>query len=177
MRSLRRLIDILRTDRGTALVEFALVLPIMVTLFLGAFETTRLVAASMRLANAAQEMADMVAQNNTVNNTMTANFCAGGGLSMYPLSSSSFKAAIASVTNSSGTVKVDWNDTTCNSATAISNATTLATSDVPNVSDSVIIVEATFAYTSPIAHILSSAYTLTQYGYARPRANATINHS
>jgi hypothetical protein len=96
---------------------------------------------------------------------------------MYPLSSSSFKAAIASVTNSSGTVKVDWNDTTCNSATAISNATTLATSDVPNVSDSVIIVEATFAYTSPIAHILSSAYTLTQYGYARPRANATINHS
>jgi Flp pilus assembly protein TadG len=177
MHMIRRLIAILRSDRGTALVEFALVTPVMVIMFFGAFETTRLVAASMRLANAAQGMADMVAQNNTVNNTMTANFCVGGGLSMYPLASSSFKAAIASVTNSGGTTKVDWNDTTCNSATAISNATTLAATDVPNVSDSVIIVKATFAYTSPIAHILSSAYTLTQYGYARPRANATINHS
>jgi len=177
---LRRLHKFVAQDRGTALIEFALVLPIMITLFLGVFEVTRVVAASMRLANAATTMANLVAQQTSVSNTSSSmtDFCNGSGLAMTPLASASLKVAVASVTNkSSGGVTQDWSDVTCGSATAISNPTTLASTLVPNVNDSVIIAQATYAYTSPISYVLASSFTLTQTAYQRPYNVTTVTHS
>ena len=174
---MRRARNLMTHQGGTALIEFALVLPIMITLFLGVFEGTRIVAASMRLANAAQSVADMIAQQSNITSTTMTNFCNGGQLSMTPLSGTSLKVAVAEVTNNNGSLVVDWNDTTCNSATTIANATTLATTLVPNANDSVVIVQATYAYTSPISYVLSSSYTLTQTAYQRPYNVGTITHS
>jgi Flp pilus assembly protein TadG len=173
---LRRLAHFLRHRDGTAAIEFALILPIMIILFLGAFEVTRVVAADMRLANAAQSVADMIAQQSNVTPAMMTNFCDGGQLSMTPLPSASLQVAVAEVTNTGSGLVVDWTDTTCNSASAISNPTTLATSLVPNTNDSVIIVQATYAYTSPISYVLSKSYTLTQTAYQRPYNVGTITH-
>ena len=173
----RRARNLLTRQDGTALIEFALVLPIMITLFMGVFEGTRVIAASMRLANAAQSVADMVAQQSNITSTIMTNFCNGGQLSMTPLSGTSLKIAVAEVTNNNGSLVVDWNDTSCNSATTISNATTLATTLVPNANDSVVIVQATYAYTSPISYVLSKSYTLTQTAYQRPYNVGTITHS
>lgn len=173
----RRARNLLTHQGGTALIEFALVLPIMITLFLGVFEGTRVVAASMRLANAAQSVADMIAQQSNIDANMMTNFCNGGQLSMTPLSGTSLTIAVAEVTNNNGTLTVDWNDVTCNGATTISNATTLATTLVPNANDSVVIVQATYAYTSPISYVLASSYTLTQTAYQRPYNVGTITHS
>ena len=176
----RLLHNLIRNQGGTALIEFALLLPIMTTLFLGVFEVTRVVDADMRLANAAQVMADMVAQQSTaVSDTSLSmtDFCNGSQDAMYPLSGASLKVAVSSVTHGSSSTAQDWSDVTCNSATAISNSTGLAASLVPNVNDSVIIVQATYAYTSPISYVLKSSYTLTQTAFARPRNVTTVTHS
>ncbi|MDE2228687.1 MAG: pilus assembly protein [Alphaproteobacteria bacterium] len=174
---LRRLYRLIRHQDGAALVEFALILPIMITLFMGAFEVTRVVAADMRLANAAQSVADMIAQQSNITSTMMTNFCNGGQLAMTPLSGTSLKVAVAEVTNTGSGRVVDWNDTTCNTATTISGATTLATSLVPNTNDSVVIVQATYSYTSPFSYVLAKSYTLTQTAYQRPYNVGTITHS
>lgn len=174
---LRRLQNLLRHQDGTALIEFALVLPIMITLFLGVFEGTRVVAASMRLANAAQSVADMIAQQSNITSATMTNFCNGGQLSMTPLPGGSLQIAVAEVTNNGSSLVVDWNDTSCNTATAITSPTTLATTLVPNANDSVVIVQATYAYSSPISYVLSKSYTLTQTAYQRPYNVGTITHS
>jgi len=177
---LRTLHKLIGNQGGTALIEFALILPIMTTLFLGVFEVTRVVDADMRLANAAQVMADLVAQQSTaVSDTSTSmtDFCNGSKDAMYPLSGSSLKVAVSSVTHGSSSTAQDWSDVTCGSATAISNPTTLAASLVPNVNDSVIIVQATYAYTSPISYVLQASYTLSQTAFARPRNVTTVTHS
>ena len=176
---LRTLHKLIQNQGGTALIEFALILPIMTTLFLGAFEVTRYVAADMRLANAAQVMADMVAQQTNVSDTSTSmtDFCNGAQDAMYPLAGASLKVAVASVTHTSSGTSQDWSDVTCNSATPISNSTGLAAALTPNVNDSVIIVQATYAYTSPISYVLKSSYTLTQTSFARPRNVTTVTHS
>ncbi len=175
----RILHSLIRNQGGTALIEFALILPIMTTLFLGVFEVTRVVDADMRLANAAQVMADLVAQQTNVGDTASSmtNFCNGSKDSMYPLSGASLKVAVSSVTHGSSSTAQDWSDVTCNSATAISNPTGLAATLTPNVNDSVIIVQATYAYTSPISYVLKSSYTLTQTAFARPRNVTTVTHS
>ncbi len=164
-------------QEGTAALEFALILPIMVALFMGIFEVSCAVGAGMRLNAAAQSMADMLAQQANVSVAESANFCSGAKMTMYPLAGTSLKIAVASVTRGASSVTLDWTDTVCGNATAIANPTTLAPLLTPNVNDSVVIVQATFAYTSPISYVLAAAYALTSTAYARPRNVTTVSHS
>jgi Flp pilus assembly protein TadG len=174
---LRWLHHLRKDERGAALIELALVMPIMMTLFFGGFEVTRVINANTRVAAAAQSLADLVAQQSAVTATSVANFCKGGQLVMTPFPNASLKATIASVTRGGSGTTVDWQDTTCGTSTSISNATTLASPVIPNAGDSVIVVKTTYAYTSPFSYVLHASYTLTQTAFARPQMGSQVVHN
>ena len=165
-----------KTD-GSIAIEFAILLPVMTTLMFGSFEMTRLARSSMRANNAAQTIADLLAQQTNVTSSVMSNICAGGKVVMIPFPSAGMVATAASVTNYSSGRTVDWQDTTCGSGSTISTATTLGTSYTPTVKDSVIVVRVTYAYTPILTTVLSGTITLTRYAYSRPRTGTTITHS
>jgi Flp pilus assembly protein TadG len=167
IRHFRRL---LRDRNAVAVVEFALVVPLMLALTMGTFEATRAVRAKMKADVAAQTMADLVAAQNSVDATALTNFCNGARMVMAPYPGSSLKAAIASVTNG----VVDWTDTSCGSATAIASPTTVATTLSGGGGNSVIIVQTTFSYSSPVPYMMPASITLTQTAFARPRNVTTV---
>jgi Flp pilus assembly protein TadG len=170
MRRFHRLI----WDRsGTAGIEFAIVLPIMLLLSLVALETTLAVMASMSVTNAAESVADIVAQQNSADWSVS-NVCTAGQLSMTPLSGTPLKVAIASVTNDGGAPSVDWQDTSCGNASTISSAASLAAPLIPKNGDSVIVVQATYAYTPPIQYLFTSVINMTQNSIQRPRNGSTV---
>lgn len=177
--------------RGTALLEAALIFPLMVTMLLGTFELSQYVRANGRVTNAASAIADLVAQQASTitggSSGVLGNFCKAGKLMMAGFSTSggagqagAFSAAIASVTNNSGTAAVDWeSDASCGiSATALgSGAVTLAkspTNMVPNSGDSVIVVKVTYLYAGATQAILPGTFTLSQIAFARPRSGLTV---
>jgi Flp pilus assembly protein TadG len=166
-----------RNQKGAATIEFAFVVPVFLIICLGMFEAAGVVSANMKLENAAQLMANLVAQQSNETNSMTSNFCTGAQYAMEPLSGTPLKADVVSVTNSSGTDTVNWQDTTCGSASTVSNGSSIASSLIPNSGDSVIVVVATYTYTSPLSYVLKSSYTLTQTTYSRPRNVTSITHS
>ncbi len=166
-----------KNRRGAAMVEFALILPVFLTICLGMFEVAGVVNANMKVTSAGQLLGDLVAQQTNETNTLTSNFCSGAQMALSPLSPASLKADIVSVTHYSGGTSVDWQDTTCGGASTIANGATLAASLVPNVGDSVIIVVATYNYSSPVSYVLKSSYTLGQTMYSRPRNVTNITHS
>ena len=169
-RLLQRLREIGRDRSAVAVVEFAIVMPLMLMLTLGTFEATRAVRAKMKADFAAQTFADLIAAQNSVTSATLTNFCNGARMVMVPYTTTSLKAAIASVTNG----VVDWTDTTCGSATAISNPTSIATSLSGGGGNSVIIVQTTYAYTSPLSYLMPASITLTQTAFARPRNVTTV---
>jgi Flp pilus assembly protein TadG len=161
---------------GSILVEFAILAPIMVVLFLGTFEVTLAVRAKMKLNNAAQAFATMIAAQSSLTSATLTNLCNGAKMVMTPFSTATFKAAVSSVTKPAGSaVAADWHYTACGSATAISGPTTLAAALVPGDGDSVIIVQATYTYNSPLHYVLPASTTLTLTAFARPRQNTTIS--
>lgn len=166
-----------RDRAGTAGIEFALSLPLMLILSLVALEATLAQMASMCLSNAAISVASLVAQQNSVNPAAVANFCTAGRLSMTPWSGSSLQIAIASVTNYGAGPQVDWQDTSCGGAATISNATSLATGLIPNKNDSVIVAKATYQFASPITYVLPSAISMTQNSVQRPRNGSSVSHN
>jgi len=162
-------------ERGAVAVEFALLLPLLLTMCFGVFELSELIRADMKLQAAAATVAMLVAEQESVNTSSVSNYCIAGQLVMAPLAAGGLKVTVASVTNTAGTKAVDWQDTTCG-GTAIGNPAGLAGTMVANSGDSAIVVQATYAYTSPIAYALTANFALTQDAFQRPRSNVTVVH-
>ncbi len=175
-------INLVRDRSGTAAVEFAFIVPIMLVIFFGSYETANLVLAYMKLENAAETVADLIAQT-TVNNVIpVSSFGSSGGYTnavqqvLSPLlTSTQLKIAYASVTYSTGSPVIDWhyeyNGATALSISNISTSQNLAYlgNETSGSTDSVIIVQLTYAYTSSFSHVLKSSYSLSEIAFNRPR--------
>lgn len=167
----------LSNESGVVALEFALIVPVLLVILFGSYEGTRMARASMRLNDAAQTIADLVAQQVGIDAAKTANFCDGAGVVMTPFTSASLKATVASATRYTSGVAVDWQDTTCGSGNSISSAATLAEPYVSAVKDSVVIVQAVYSYRPVINLMFASDVTLTRTAYARPRNGKSVTHS
>ncbi|MGH7116813.1 MAG: TadE/TadG family type IV pilus assembly protein, partial [Stellaceae bacterium] len=159
---------------GTAAIEFALILPIMLIIFFGSYETANLVLAYMKLEDAAETAADLVAQttlnDNALQSTDFTSFTNATEqvLSPLPTSGNQLKIAYASVTYSTGSPVIDWH-LEVNGATALTIANISGSQNLANLgsetngsTDSVIIVQLTYAYTPSFSHVLKSSYTLSE---------------
>ncbi len=171
----RRLHEIGEDRTGAALIEMAFILPILLTLFMGSFELTRLVLANMKVTNAAQTMADLIAAQSSVSSANLSDYYTGTQLVLSPFSGTPLQIGIASVSYSSkGVASVGWTATEGTGASNISNPTTLA-SGLSTGSDSVIVVQATYIYTSPISYVLPVSFTLSQTAFSRPRNVTSVS--
>lgn len=63
----KRAIAFVRGRRGVAAVEFALILPLLITLLLGTFEITRAVEINRKVNNAASVVADLITSSEEAN--------------------------------------------------------------------------------------------------------------
>jgi Flp pilus assembly protein TadG len=169
----------LRSDEhGSVLVEFALVAPLMGLLLLGGAELTQIVRVDMKLRQATQTLANLIAAQNSVTTASVGDFCTGARLVMSPFVGQSLSGAIAEVTNNQQTqiTAVDWQDTSCGNAHAITNAATLAAPLVVSPGTSVVMVQATFTYQGAISIVLPATITWSRTAYARPRQVAIVTH-
>jgi Flp pilus assembly protein TadG len=176
-----------RARDGAAAVEFALIVPVMVLLFMGTFEITGLLMADLKLTAACETAADLVAQTTynpaTQSATLVAtdltSFTTASQLIMTPLptSGSQLKIAYASVTFTTGAPVIDWHVEN-NGATPITLATipnntgnaAVTALVVNNATDSIIVVHAQYSYSSPSTYFLNSTpYTLNEWSFNRPR--------
>ena len=173
MNTLRKLSTLWRDRGGVVAVEFALILPTLIVLFIGTFEASNLVRAKMKFDEAAPAIAALVAiqTSTTKTGTLTSDFCTGAAYMMAPFTTSGLNVQVNSVTNTNGTSSVDWT-ATCNHLTSPQSPVTLVTGLVPNSGDTVIVVQTTYTYNAPVHMILGASYTFTNNGFSRPRGKA-----
>ena len=174
----------LASDRtGTAAVEFALLFPIMLALFIGTYEVENVLMADLKVTAAAETAADLVAQTTATYGALQAtdftNFTSATAAVLSPMpvgtNNNLVKIAFASVTYSTGTPVIDWhveeNGATAITTTSVPNGTSLTNlgSATNGSLDSVIVVQLQYTYSSPISYVMSSSYTLSEAAFNRPR--------
>ena len=165
--------------RGSAALELAIVLPLLLVMLVGGISVTQVIRARMAAANAADTMAELIAAQTSVTGTSMSDLCAGAQLVMAPYATAGLQLSVASVTNNAqtGKVDVDWQDTSCGGGSQIAAPATDAASLVPNPGDSAIVVQATYAYTNPLTLVLPAEFTFTQLAFDRPRDAAGVAHN
>jgi Flp pilus assembly protein TadG len=167
-----------RDVRALSAVEFALILPLMVTLFLGGTELSQAISVKRKTVLVNRTVADLVAQDSTITTTeMDAIFGASAAV-VAPYTASNLKIVVSQVkVDSNGVATVD----SCNKAyqttpRALNSTVTLPTGlNIPNTY--LIMAETSYTYTPPIGYTITGPISLSDVMYLRPRLTGNITCS
>ena len=163
-----------RNRRGAAAVEFALLAPILITVYFGLVETCEAVLAERKADHVASAIGDLVAQSSgAVSTSDLTDIFAIGNTIMSPFATSTLQMRVTSLTpNGAGNPAVTWSYGS--GLTALTAGTTKTLPITVASGDSVIMAEVTYAYSSPLRYVLPNALTFNEVYYLRPRQTSQI---
>lgn len=173
--------SILRDRRAVAAVEFALLLPLMLTLFIGGNEISQALGIYRKVGHTSATLGDLVAQVSTVTVAEMTDILAASASVMTPYASSGAKMVISAVkyTTANG-YKVCWSKAQNDTAwTAGSSPPMTIPSGLVTNGQEVIVTQVKYSYTSAFSEIMkdiwgTGAITLKDLSYFRPRTSTTV---
>jgi Flp pilus assembly protein TadG len=173
--NLSRQISALRRDqKGVSAVEFAMVLPVMLTLYLGAVEVSQGVSIHRKVTLTARTVADLASQVTSINNADMTNMLTASAAVMSPFPSGQLKVTVSAVDiDANGIAKVAWSDTLNGTKRATNSTVTLpAALNVPNAQ--LIWSEVNYNYVPSIGYVVTGALNLSDQIYMRPRLSEKV---
>src|SRR5262245_38138495 len=117
----------LATDqRGVSAVEFAMLLPLMITLYLGAVEISQGIGIDRKVTLTTRTVADLASQVSSINNNDMTNLLNASAAVIVPYDTSKLKVTVSEITiDANGTAKIVWSDTLNGSKRAVGSTVTL----------------------------------------------------
>lgn len=169
-----RFCGLARDERGVSAVEFAMLLPLMVTLYLGAVELSQGIGADRKVTITARTVADLVSQVTSVSNADMTNSLNAASAVIAPFSAAQLKVVVSSITiDAQGKATIAWSDTLNGTARSKGSTVTLpAALAIPN--SSLIWSEVQYNYKPVIGYVITGSLNLKDQIYMRPRMSDTV---
>jgi len=180
----RRLLTLASNQRGVAAVEFAMLLPVMITLYIGGVEISRMVSVDRKVTLTARSVADLVAQSTTVTNNEMTNILNAANAVLAPYLSANAKVTVSSVKiDADKKATIEWSDTCHGTARAVNSTITLSPAlATPNTW--LIWAEVSYTYTpifggapTDLLYKLTGPKILQDQIYMRPRLQDSVTRS
>jgi len=193
---LKRPASLARDESGLAAVEFALILPVMIILFFGVYETSQALSARADVVNLTSAAADLVAQDNAATSDDINNVYNAANAILYPFPVTGGQKPTIRITSiiddglgvtdpatnitpphASG--KVDWVCTqtggvALGTAKPAQNDPVTLTQAIMIKNGSVIRVEVAYQYKSPTTQSITGPLVMKSTFFTKPRRAAQI---
>lgn len=169
---------LIRDQRGAAAVEFAIIAPVMITMYLGLAELVQGLIAGQKMTHAAAVVGDLVTQNSQISQAqLDDNFTIVKAiLAPYPTNTLAMRVTAVQV-GTDLVPRVTWSKVNGTGYTAYAtNATISGLPAVYKVSGQMTIMsEVKYSYSSPLAKVLPNGVNMKRTWYLRPRnAGGTV---
>lgn len=165
----------LRDERGVAAVEFALIVPILITLYLGMVEFSRAITADRKVTSVSSATADLVARTTAMNTAEMNNIFQAATSIMTPYSASPLNMVVTAVNiDAGGIAKVDWSKGYQGGSPKTDGATVTLPNGLATPNTCLVMTEVTYNYQSALNYIIDAPITLSDTFYMRPRSVACI---
>jgi Flp pilus assembly protein TadG len=169
-----------RDERGVSAVEFAMLLPLMLSLYLGAVEVSQAVAVDRKVTLAARAVADLVSQVKTIDNTELANVVDAATNVVAPFPESNLKITITAIKiDGQGNVTTVWKYS--GATGAVTDATTPQQAidsrpalKVANSTTYLIWGQAEYSYKPVVGYVITGTLTLRDQIFMRPRLSDDV---
>jgi Flp pilus assembly protein TadG len=161
---------IARDRRGVSAVEFALVAPLMVGLYLGCAEISDGVATDRKVSLITAAIANLAAQTTSITSTQMDNIINASTAIIYPYSASNLKITLSCLNiDANKNVTVTWsriqNGGVAGNAPAFPSALLVANTQL-------IYSRVSYAYKPTIGYTITGTLTLSDQIYMMPRITA-----
>ena len=158
---------------GNAAVDFAILLPVLLALFLGVVEVTSVLRVDRKVIDAAQTTADLVSQRREVDNAQLNDIITAAELIFEPFPASAMKVGIVGVRydEDTGAPEVDWTKT--KNGGSVPNALSVA-QGLGEEGEGVIVVRVTYDYTPVFFDFILSAMEIEETAVLRPRRSTYV---
>jgi Flp pilus assembly protein TadG len=167
-----------RDRRGASAVEFALVVPVLVAIYIGGLETAQGVGIYRKVTDTTVELANVTAQYTTMSATDVANVMNGSAQIMAPYPTSGLSIILAEITtDANSAAKVTWSQS-YNGAVALTPGSTVTLpSGMASPSSNYIFVKTAYAYVPPITYGIAGSIPIGDQIYMRPRQSPSIPYT
>src|SRR6476620_2591685 len=132
----RKLGGLAADERGVSAVEFAMLLPLMLSLYLGSVEVSQGIGADRKVTLTARTICDLVSQVSSIGTADMTNALSASSAVMAPFPTTNLQVTVSSVKiDSTGKATVVWSDSLNGTAHTTGAAVTLpAALNVANTS-------------------------------------------
>ena len=166
-----------RDKRGVSAIEFALLAPIILLMYVGTVEIGNLLTVERRVETVASTAADLTAQVKQVSNSDLSDISDASKSILAPYDTTPLKIVLSSVVaDQSNNGKVAWSYSKNGSPRAVGSAYALPPGTTV-ANSSVIVAEVTYAF-KPLLDLKKvfspGALNLQRTFYARPRRSLTV---
>jgi Flp pilus assembly protein TadG len=173
-RLVRRIARLVDDRRGVSAVEFAMLLPVMMTLCLGSVEATQGIAASRKVTLTAHALADLASQYTDITNAGMSNILAAGSAIVAPYSAANLQEVVSEIAiDAQGNATVVWSDTLNGTALTVGLSVSVPSSlAVPN--SYLVLAQVQYSYNPSYGYVMTGTLTLHDQIYMRPRQSTSI---
>ena len=163
--------------RGVSAVEFALLLPLMLTMYLGGSEVSQAVTASRKVTLVSRTVADLASQSSTITNANMTNILDASAAVVSPFNGSKLKVTVSQVKiDAGGAATIEWSDTrggtTHGTGTAVTLPPALAVANTW-----LIWTEAEYTYEPTFGSGITGTLNLKDQMYMRPRLSNNVTRT
>jgi len=164
----------LRDRSGVSALEFALILPVMLTLYIGAVEVGNGYAISFKATLAARTVTDLASQYISIYNSDMTNILGAASTVLTPYTISNVVVTLSEVTtNAQGVGKVVWSNSLNGTARVATSTVSLPTKlQTPNIT--IMFGEVSYPYTPSLGYVLTGTINIYQSFFFYPRMSTTI---
>lgn len=175
LRMTRLLRSFKRDHDGASAIEFALLAPLMITLYFGCVEITDGISVDRKVTLTAGALANLTAQSETISLTGMSNILNASAAIIKPYSVGNLAATITCLKiNSEGVAKVAWSATLNGTARAKDSIVTLPSTALAKPDTSLVWSEVSYNYTPVVGYTITGTLSLTDQMYMSPRMTAPV---
>ncbi len=160
--------------RGISAVEFAMLMPVMLTLLLGSVEASQGIAADRKVELTAHTLADLASQYTDITNAVMTNVLNAGSAIIAPYPAAGLKEVVSEIAiDSQGNATVVWSDTLNGTALTVGQTISVPSSlATPN--SYLILAQVQYGYSPTYGYVLTGTLNLSDQSYVRPRESNSI---
>ena len=174
----RRAVAFARDHQGMSAVEFAMILPLMVTLYVGGSEVSQAVSMNRKVTITARSVADLVARTTSVNSTDMTNILNASRSVIAPYSTSFLIVKVSSVTiDNNGQATIAWSKSTpAGNAHSVGSSVPLTGTKAPLAvpNSSLIWGEVQYTYKPALGYVITGTLTLKDEMFMSPRMSTSV---
>jgi Flp pilus assembly protein TadG len=178
LRMIRLLRSFKRDREGASAVEFAILAPLLITLYFGCVEITDGIAADRKVTLTAGALANLTSQSQTISVAGMTNILNASAAIIKPYSVGNLAATITCLKiDGSGNAKVKWSATLNGTARTAGADVTLPSADLASPNTYLVWSEVSYNYTPVVGYTITGSLSLSDQMFMSPRISPPVYDS